>query len=126
MDARSTVQRYLTEALDCRGATNIDALVADESLARRSARFRAAFPDLEVSVVALLTQDDLVATHLTGRGTHRGVFLGCPPTGRAWEARCTAIYQVRDDRIVQAWVTWDLLTVLEQLGAVERGPTVSA
>jgi hypothetical protein len=36
------------------------------------------------------------------------------------------VYRVRDDRISEAWVTWDHLSLLEQLAAVERVATVSA
>jgi len=126
MDTRATVLRYLTEVLDSRGAVRPEDLISDEPIARGVAGFRAAFPDLQVEVTQVVADGDLAAVHLTGRGTHRGVFLGCPPTGRSWEARCTAIYRVQGDRIAQAWVNWDLLSVMEQLGCVERARTVSA
>ncbi len=75
---------------------------------------------------ALLAEGDLVAAHVTARGTHEGLFNGVPPTGNEWEAHCTAIYRVEDGRIAEAWVTWDLLALMEQLDAVERVQTVSA
>ena len=40
---------------------------------------------LRVSTDVVVVQDDLVAVHLTGGGTHRGAFQGCPATGRTWE-----------------------------------------
>ncbi len=76
--------------------------------------------------IELLAEADRVATHFVARGTHQGVFEGVPPTGRAWETHCTAIYRVADGRIAEARMTWDSLSLLEQLGAITRAPTVSA
>jgi len=74
----------------------------------------------------LLVDGDLVAVHLVGRGTHEGMFQGCPPTRRGWRATCTAIYRVDHGRIVDFCVNWDLLALMEQLGCVHRVDTVSA
>ena len=46
--------------------------------------------------------------------------------GNAWDAPCTAVYRVESGRIAEAWVNWDLLALMEQVGAVERVQTVSA
>jgi predicted ester cyclase len=73
-----------------------------------------------------VVEDELVAAHLTGRGTHQGLFQGVPATGRGWQADCIAVYRVHDGRITEGWVQWDLLALMEQLGAIVRAPTVSA
>jgi len=101
-------------------------LIADGVAAQRMRTFGSAFPDLVVSVQRLLIDGDLVAVHFSGTGTHRGIFQGCPPTGRVWHATGTAIFQLAHESIVRAWVTWDLLSILEQLGAIERSRNVSA
>jgi predicted ester cyclase len=76
--------------------------------------------------LVLVAEGDLVAGHFTGRGTHHGVFQGIPRAVEPWEASCTAIYRIEDDRIADGWVTWNHLSLLHQLGAVERVSTVSA
>ena len=126
MNSRHVVERYLVEALTGARSGAVSELVADELLRHRTERFVEAFPDAEVAIDVLLAQGDLVASHFTARGTHRGLWNGVPPTGNEWEARCTAIYRVADGRIAEAWVTWDLLALMEQLDAVERVQTVSA
>ena len=125
-DARQVVEAYIAEVLNRGDVNAADRLVADESLRQRVAAFRAAFPDLRVASTTLLAEGELVAGHFTGRGTHRGVFEGCPPTGRPWTASCTAIYRVHEAQIVDFHVTWDLLALMEQLGCVRRVATVSA
>ena len=39
-------------------------------------RLRRAFPDIRISIDALIAEDDLVAVHATLRGTHLGEFRG--------------------------------------------------
>lgn len=98
----------------------------DPVMRTRARAFRTAFPDMTVTLHHLMVDGDWVAVHATGGGRHTAAFQGCPATGRAWSATCTAIFQVAHDQIVHGWVTWDLLAILEQLGAVERSATVSA
>jgi predicted ester cyclase len=125
-EPQQIVERYLAEVLNGGDPGAATALIADDAFWTGVHRFRAAFPDLRVTAGPIVAQGELVAVHLTGHGTHRGVFQGCPPTGREWTATCTSIYRVEAGQITRAWVNWDLLTVMEQLGAVERAATVSA
>jgi predicted ester cyclase len=101
-------------------------VVSHDELLRRTETLQSAFPDLTVEPLALLAHGSLVAAHFCARGTHLGLFMGVPPTGRGCELRCTGIYRVEDERIAEAWVTWDSLALMEQLGAVERVAAVSA
>jgi steroid delta-isomerase-like uncharacterized protein len=126
MTPKRVVERYLAEVLNGGSPGSADELIANNGFRERLSRLRIAFPDLEVDTLVLLAEDDLVAGHFVGRGTHRGLFQGVPPTGRIWEARCTAVYRVDDGRVADAWVTWDQLSLMEQLAAVERVATVSA
>ena len=124
--SRRIVERFLAEVLNGEHPASAPVLVADEMLRRRVESFRTAFPDLRVTTRRVVGQDALVAVHLIGSGTQSGAFQGCPPSGRTWEATCSAIYRVADGRIAEAWVNWDLLAILEQLGWVERAVTASA
>ena len=126
MDSRSVVDRYVAEVLTADRAGAADELLANSELKQRSARLRRAFPDLEVRTIVLLADHDLVAGHFRARGTHLGLFQGVPPTGASVETSWTAIFRVHDGRIADAWVTWDQLSLMEQLSAVERVSTVSA
>ena len=126
MTPTEVVARFVAEVLEGARPDSTDELVSSEELRERARRLRLAFPDLGVETVVLLADGDLVAGHFVGRGTHEGIFNGVPPTGAAWEARFTAVYRVVNQRIDDAWVTWDNLALMEQLGAVERVSSVSA
>lgn len=51
---------------------------------------------------------------------------GGDATGRPWSSSCTAIFEVDEGRIVDFWMTWDVLDILEQLRVVRRAAEVSA
>ena len=46
------------------------------------AMLRAAFPDWRETIEDALAEGDTVVLRVTGRGTHRGAFMGLPPTDR--------------------------------------------
>ena len=78
--------------------------------------WRAAFPDLAVAVDDLVAAGDRVAARWTLGGTHRGEFLGRPPTGRRVAVAGMELYRLADGRIVERWAVVDLAGLLEQLG----------
>src|SRR5450755_1917537 len=43
---------------------------------------RAAFPDIEFSILEQISEGDKVASRFEWTGAHRGEFMGVPPTGR--------------------------------------------
>lgn len=122
----SIVDRYFREVVTGVGPAQADELIGNEVLRQRTAALRAAFPDLSLSIHQLVGDDDLVAVHGIATGTHRGTFQGVPATGRRWHASYTGILRVAEGRIADFWENWDLLGILEQLGAIKREEGVSA
>jgi steroid delta-isomerase-like uncharacterized protein len=82
------------------------------------AEYRAAFPDLWVTVEDLVTEGDKVVHRFTLRGTHAGPFMGIPPTKRVVTAGGIVIDRLADGKVVESWVSLDALNLLRQLGAV--------
>jgi steroid delta-isomerase-like uncharacterized protein len=78
--------------------------------------FRAAFPDLNISVEQLVADDDNVAIAYTVTGTHKGDFLGIPATGRQIKARGVQIARFENGQIVERWGSSDQLGILQQIG----------
>jgi predicted ester cyclase len=81
-----------------------------------------AFPDYRWDLRHLLVDGDLVSAHFVDTGTHRGEWLGVPPTGRMVTTQEFALYRWSGGRITEVWVTADNLRVLDQL----RGPSSSS
>lgn len=75
-----------------------------------------AFPDLELVVERVHHSDDAVIVEGRSVGTHRGEFLGIPPTGRRMDVRACVVYRFDGDRMTNETVYFDLATQLRQLG----------
>ncbi|MGH3604356.1 MAG: ester cyclase, partial [Pseudonocardiaceae bacterium] len=63
-------------------------------------------------------EDDLVVERFTASGTHTGVLMGAPPSGRRIVLDGINIFRLDGDRIVERWGQLDTLGLLRQLGLV--------
>lgn len=84
--------------------------------------YRMAFSDLRMTIEEIVAEGDLVVTRWSGRGLHTGDLLGLPSTGRETVTTGMDMLRIREGKIVEGWVSWDVLALVEQLAA----PTPSA
>jgi predicted ester cyclase len=80
--------------------------------------FRAAFPDLNMTVGEMLADGDKVAYRLTVTSTHTGEFMGIAATGKRVTFTETHIDQVTNGKLVRHDGDWDQLGMLQQLGVI--------
>jgi steroid delta-isomerase-like uncharacterized protein len=124
---KELVRRFYREAIVERDSSACERLLSadfvhnGETRGRAGQRqavdyFLAAIPDLQHEIELLFGEEDLVAAHQRWRGTHGGEFLGVAASGRAIEFTSTAVLQVRDGLIAQAWDELDSGAILDQLG----------
>jgi steroid delta-isomerase-like uncharacterized protein len=81
--------------------------------------FRAAFPNLEFSVDELLADGDKVVVRGTISGTHKGEFMGIPPTDNSFKVQFIDIIEFRDGIATAHWGVTDQAAMMQQLGLVE-------
>ncbi|NLP83798.1 ester cyclase [Microbacterium sp. CFH 90308] len=74
------------------------------------------FPDWRWRRIQLVVEDDRVAAHVRGSGTHLGPFRGLAPTRRHVNVPEFAFYRIADRRIVEFTGTEsvELLALLQQ------------
>jgi len=79
-----------------------------------------AFPDLHFTIEDQIAEGDLVATRWTATGTQKGELMGIPPLGKPEPGTTTGIDIARivDGKVVEVWACFDMLGMLEQIGAV--------
>ena len=77
-----------------------------------------AYPDLQVTVEDLIAEGDKVVCRNVVTGTHKGEYLGLPPTGRPVTYNEIFIFRFAGGRIAETWGVVDVLAQLRQLGAV--------
>ncbi len=80
--------------------------------------YRAAFPDIQDTIVDIVAEGDKVVVRWTSRGTHQGEFMGIAPTGRHVTFTGMRLFRIAENKIAESWVNIDQLGLLEQLGAV--------
>jgi steroid delta-isomerase-like uncharacterized protein len=80
--------------------------------------FATAFPDAKITVEASINEGDTVASRWTMTGTHRGDFMGVPPTGRQISMKGIDFSRVVDGEIAEHWAQFDAIGVMQQIGAL--------
>jgi predicted ester cyclase len=78
----------------------------------------AGFPDYHATVEDIIAAGDKVVHRFTGRGTHKGEWMGIAPTGKQVTATGILIYRITGGKIVEEWLQYDVMGLMQQLGAV--------
>jgi predicted ester cyclase len=84
--------------------------------------WRAAFPDLEMTVEKEIVGGDFVTVVWRGRGTNTGSGNGLNATGKKVDGRGISIFRVVDGKIEQEWTEYSGLLILQQLGLYPARP----
>jgi steroid delta-isomerase-like uncharacterized protein len=129
---RALVERFYEEVISGGNVDALDELMAPDFIEHGASpgapggregfrqfvgRLRSAFPDFRWSVEDWIVAGDKVVARGRGKGTHRGNFLGMPPTGRPAEWTAIHIFRVEDGRLAERWSEVDIGGLMERLGA---------
>ena len=80
---------------------------------------REAFPDLTTKTMGpTMAEGDLEAARTILTGTHKGELMGVPATGKTVEFESIDIIRVEDGRVAEHWGVTDVMSLMQQLGAV--------
>ena len=78
-----------------------------------------AYPDWHETIEDIIAEGDKVWVLLSYTGTHKGEFMGLPPTGKKITSKAVDIYRVVDGKLAEYWNVTDTLSIFKQIGAVE-------
>jgi predicted ester cyclase len=76
------------------------------------------FPGFEWSTEVLLAEDDRVVNISTIKGTHKGIFIGIPATGKQILIKWVTLYKIGGGKILEGWEFPDMLSMMVQLGVI--------
>jgi steroid delta-isomerase-like uncharacterized protein len=133
-EANKTIfRRYFEEVLNAGNLDLIDELIAPNYVSHYPTGYdfgggpddvkqivttvRSGFPNVHFTVEDVLAEGNRVVGRWTFRGTHQGNFMGIPSTGKNVSVMGIAIYRIVDAKIAEAWVAWDALGLMQQIGA---------
>ncbi|HEX7182247.1 MAG TPA: ester cyclase [Thermoanaerobaculia bacterium] len=88
-----------------------------EALAQLVLFYHLAFSEIRVTVEQMMAEGDTVAVRWTARGRNTGDLLGLPATGRETVTTGIDMLRIAGGKVVEGWVSWDVLSLLEQLAA---------
>jgi len=80
--------------------------------------FLTAFPDLKMTIEDMVAEEDRVAVRFTETATHKGDFMGVPASGKSVKFTEMAFLQLKDGKITSSWYNVDMMTIMQQIGAV--------
>ncbi len=63
---------------------------------------------------------DRVVSRWHLEGTHMGPLMGIAASGRRINVECIRIDRIAEGKIVESWMQWDSLGLLEQIGALPK------
>jgi steroid delta-isomerase-like uncharacterized protein len=89
-----------------------------ESEKKRATLYRTAFPDLQLTIEDIIAEGETVMARLSCRGTHKGDLSGIAPTGKQFTISGVSIARFTGGKMVEGWVNWDALGLMQQLGVV--------
>jgi steroid delta-isomerase-like uncharacterized protein len=107
--ATDFVMHGSTESEDIHGLKNVKQSMSE---------YYNAFPDLHYTLDDMVVEGDKVVIRCTGTGTHKGEFMGIPPTNKKVKLQAIAIDRVVGGKIVEEWGISDTLSLMQQLGVV--------
>lgn len=80
--------------------------------------FRRAFPDFHETIEDQIAEGDKVVTRFTSKDTHKGNLMGIKPTNKQLSWTGIAIDRIESGKIVESWVNWDMMGMMQQLGVI--------
>jgi steroid delta-isomerase-like uncharacterized protein len=95
-----------------------------ESEKKRVNLYRTAFQDFRLTMEDLVADGETVVARWCCRGVHKGELNGIAPTGKQFAITGITIARFANGKIVEAFVNWDALGLMRQLGVVPQ-PTKS-
>jgi len=78
------------------------------------------FPDMNWTVHEQIAEGDKIVTRFTWTGTHKGDFMGIPPTNKTVEVWGVVIDVVRNNLFAESRIIMDSIGLLQQLGVMPQ------
>jgi predicted ester cyclase len=97
-----------------------------EALTEAAQEFRGGFPDFHDSSELVVVEGDRVAYLGQISGRQDGDCFGFPPSGRRMRVWGVNFFRMEDDKIIERWGQFDVLTMMQQLGLAPGPPSPEA
>lgn len=105
---------------DCRIEARVpfqtDFVVGPEALKQLLLLYRASFAGIRMQIQDTIAEQDRVSARWEGKGVHTGALFLPEAVGRPVATTGIDFFVIREGRIAEGWVAWDLFGLLRSLG----------
>ncbi len=129
---KALVRRVIDEVFIAGSFAAVDEIVAEDfmphtwgsmgsgrqALKDAITRVSAGLTDVSMTVEDVIAEGDNVVVRLTSTAVQAGVFMGLPPSGRAYSIGEIHIFRILDGKVSEHWHEADFIGMLRQLGAM--------
>jgi predicted ester cyclase len=119
----SGIERFI--APNYRGFDAAEVISGIEGYKQHFVTITTGFPDLRITIEAILEEADRVAARWVVEATHTGHFGDIPPTGKRVRMTGIAIARIRNRQIVEEHANSDALGLLKQIGVIPESVKVA-
>ena len=92
--------------------------VGPEAYKRLVSRWVAGISDLRFTLEDMVGENEKLAVAWTISGTHKGEFMGVPPTNKKVTVDGITIHHFVNAKIMDSYASWDAWGMMQQLGVV--------
>lgn len=73
------------------------------------------FPDLQRKIIQIFATDDMVGAVWENSGTHKGVYMNVPGTGKKVKWTELAVFKMKDGKMVESWYRPDEVGLVKEM-----------
>lgn len=92
-----------------------------DGFAKMVSTVKASFPDIHYDIDEMIGEGDTICARVTWTGTHKGKYLGIPPTGKQVRMSSAFFFRFKDGKEVDGLGFGDSLNLFRQLGVRPPG-----
>jgi steroid delta-isomerase-like uncharacterized protein len=117
---QSLAEQFFAPTYTHHDASTPDFGQGPESEKKRANLYRTAFPDLRLTIQDIIAEGETVMTRWSCQGTHKGDLNGIAPTGKQINISGVTVVRFSNSKMVEGYVNWDALGMMQQLGVVPQ------
>src|SRR4051794_11893673 len=113
-------ENYIENAVAPFGQSAPGKVNGPQAMRATAAWLLAQFPDMHMTIEAMVSEGDTVADRVISEGMNLGSLTGVvPPRGKRVSARQSHWYRVVDGKLAEHWTTREDLPTMLQLGVIQ-------
>ncbi|HMQ34106.1 MAG TPA: ester cyclase [Chloroflexaceae bacterium] len=123
---KALIRQYLADFRVDSGPATLERYIAEDELKQHIAMYNSVLPGYYLDPEDIIAEGDKVVVRAMVRGTHAGPFMHVPPTGQAVAFPLIIIYRIEGGKIVEHWMQVDMLSFMQQIGAMPEPAATTA